>query len=193
MQSPQVPATKTYAEVKATKRMRWWYEALADFMIAHPEASQNDMAAHFKKSAGTISTIINSDAFIAYLARRRGNYVQQLEGVVRTKMLNVADKGFDLILERFEKKRDNIPLETLNKTIELATRASGISPSGNSGTNVTVVNAPGQPTLVPVPVSVDDLQAARQALRNAQSLKPLPEPVDAEYTEVSSEPLDDLA
>lgn len=192
MHTPAPVPTKSYAEVKATKKMRWWYEALADFMMANPAAKQNDIAAFFKKSPATISTIINSDAFQAYLAKRRGQYVQTLEGQVQEKMLNVASKGFDLILQRFEQKQTNIPLETLTKTLELATRAS-VRTSQPSGGNTVVVNPPGQTTLIPVAVGLEDLQAARQALRNAQSMPKLPEPVDAEYTEVPDSNLDDLA
>lgn len=192
------PITKSYAQIKATKRMRWWYEHLADYMIAHPKALQNDIAAHFGKSPGTISVIVNSDAFKAYLRQRRANYVEALDSSVREKMLNVADVGFDLILDRFDKKRDTIPLETLNRTIELALKGSGMGQTPGAGTVVNV-NAPSQTTVVPVPVSLSDLQEAQQALRNAQQgITPTASPVvEGEYTEVDEAPtessIEDLA
>lgn len=176
-----LPAARTHAEVKATKKMRWWYEQLADYMLAHPQALQNDIAAHFGRSAGTISTIINSDAYQAYYRQRRGAYVGALDDRVREKMLTVADKGFDLILDRFDKKRDSIPIDTLNKTVEMALKASGHGQQGGPSTIVNV--APGTQTMVAVPVSLEDLQEAQQALRNSQN-NIRPEPVDAEYTEV---------
>lgn len=188
-------APRTYSEVKATKKMRWWYEQLADFMLAHPQALQNEIAAHFGRSAGTLSTIINSDAYQAYYRQRRGAYVGALDDRVREKMLTVADKGFDLILDRFDKKRDSIPIDTLNKTVEMALKASGHGAAvGGPGTIVNV-NAPHSSTMVSVPVSLADLQEAQQALRNSQNnIRPDPVVVDGEFTEVP-EPADadDLA
>lgn len=183
--------TPSYAEVKANRKMRWWYEHLADFMMAHPQAKQNDIAAHFGRAPATISTIINSDAFKAYLRTRRASYAETLDATVRNKMLQVADQGFDLILDRFEKKRDSIPLEVLQKTVETALKGSGFGQNGPS----TVVNvAPASQTVVPVAVSLADLQEAQQALRRAQQVPRLPEPevVEAEFSEVKP-PAEDLA
>lgn len=183
--------SKPYAEVKATRRMRWWYEQLADYMMAHPQARQNDMAAHFGRSASTISTIIHSDSFKNYLRQRRSTYVEALDQSVRAKMLDVADKGFDLILDRFDKKKDTIPLDMLIKTTEMALKGS--QPSGGPST---VVNVGGpQNNTVAVSVDLATLQEAQRALRNSQQAQTLmPEPVEAEFTEVeTSSDLDDLA
>lgn len=191
MHNLPAPASKSYADIKATKKMRWWYEHLADFMIAHPEALQNDIAAHFGRAPSTISTIINSDAFQAYLRQRRGKYVEALDSTVRRKMLEVTDRGFDLILDRFDKKRDSIPLETITKTLEVVTRASGFGQQAG-GPGVTVNVAPATQTMVPVPVSLADLQEAQLALRNAQN-GVRPAPIDAEFTEVPQPDAEDLA
>lgn len=173
---------RTYDEVKATRKMRWWYEALADYMVAHPQARQNDIALHFGRSASTISLIINSDAFQAYLRKRRADYVEALDTTVRDKMLNVASQSFDLILERFEKKRDTIPLETIHKSAELAMKGLGMGVE-KSGPAVVVNQQNAQP--IAVAVSLDDLQAAQQALRAAQAAPliehtPQPEPINHE-------------
>jgi hypothetical protein len=196
MTNPQsLTTTKSYAEIKATRKMRWWYEHLADYLIAHPDHTQNDAAAHFGRSPSTISVIINSDAFQAYLRQRRTAYVEALDSSVRTKMLKVADRGFDLILDKFDKKRDSIPLESLTKTIEVVTKAAGMHSDSRGGVQVNV-NAPGQQTLIPVSVSLADLQEAQQALRNAQRLPSLPEapePIEGEFTEVTAATAEDLA
>ena len=180
---------KSHSEIKATRRMRWWYEQLADYMMAHPQARQNDIATYFGRSASTISVIINSDAFQNYLRSRRANHTAALDQSVRTKMLDVADKGFDLILDRFEKKKDSIPLDMLVKTTEMVLKAS----QPQSGPSTVVHVGTPQPN-VTVAVGLDDLMAAREALRNAQRMTPLPEPVEGEFTEVpAADPLDDLA
>ena len=183
-----LPAPRTYSEVKANKKMRWWYEHLADFMIAHPEHTQTSIAKHFNRHTSTISTIINSDSFQAYLRARRAKYVETLDSSVRNKMMQVADKGFDLILDRFDKKRDSIPLETLTKTLEVVTKAAGMAPSGG-GTTVNV-NAPHSSTVVPVAVSLADLQQAQIALRNAQQnpyVEPPPPAIEGDFEEVEAQ------
>ena len=48
---------------KSTRKMRWWYESLADYMIANPSATQTDIAAYFQRNPATISTVVNTDAF----------------------------------------------------------------------------------------------------------------------------------
>lgn len=161
-----LPAPSPYDAIKANRRMRWWYEHLADLMIANPSMKQNDLAAHFNRSPSTISLIINSDAFKAYLAQRRAEYTKTLDASVRDKLLNVADKSFDLILQRFEKKRDTIPLDSLQKLADSSLKALGYGQEKSSGP--TIIN--NQPTTVlPVAVSLSDLQDAQKALRAAQT------------------------
>ena len=156
------PALAPSTQALRGRKMRWWYEALADYMIAHPTARQNDIAAYFKRAPSTISIIINSDAFKAYLRQRRGEYASNLDAAVQEKMLNVADKSFDMILERFEKKRDSIPLGDLFKAVELTQKAAEKAPA-------VVVNNHAPSVAVPVAVSLEDLENARMALRASQT------------------------
>lgn len=160
---------------KTTRKMRWWYESLADHMIAHPNDTQNEIAAHFGRAVSTISTIIHTDAFKAYFRQRRNAHAERLDAGIRHKMFEVADKSFDLILEKLEKKRDTIPIETLQRTVDstLKSLGYGLAPAGPTVN----VNTGGGNAVVAVPVSLDDLEAARAALRRNQMqvLEELPE------------------
>jgi len=154
---------------KATRKMRWWYESLADFMVANPSATQNDMAAHFGRQPATISTVINTDAFKAYLRQRRAVHVEKLDQSVRDKLFNVTNKSLDHILETLDKKRDSIPLEQLRSLADssLKNLGYGVTPPGG-GVNVNVNTTP---QTLHVAVSLEDLETARQALkRNQQSM-----------------------
>lgn len=152
---------------KATRKMRWWYESLADFMIANPRATQNQIAAHFGRAPGTISTIINTDSFKAYMRQRREAHAAQLDGAVREKLLKVTDKGLDLILEQFDKKRDTLPIDTLQRSVDSTLKALGYGAAApQAAVNVKIDNA--QTKVVAVPVAIEDLEAARAALRNSQ-------------------------
>lgn len=177
---------------KATRKMRWWYEALADYMMANPNATQNEIAAHFKRATSTISTIINTDAFKAYMSQRRREHVSVLDASVRDKMLKVADKSMELILEQLEVKRTSIPIDTLQRTVDSTLKSLGYGVAA-PGVNVNV-NSGGGNTLVAVAVGVDDLERARTALRQSQQNAALgprresstasPPLVDGEFTEV---------
>lgn len=170
-----LPAPKSYDEIKATRKMRWWYEHMADFMIAHPTARQNDIAAHFNRSPGTISTIINSDSFKAYLAHRRREYEGKLDQEVRGKLLNVANRGLDFLLDGLEKKRDSIPINVLQDVVDksLKNLGYGAADKPSASVNVNIANQQ-NPASVPVSVGLADLEAARQALRASQSAPPPP-------------------
>jgi hypothetical protein len=150
---------------KSTRKMRWWYESLADFMVAHPSATQNDIAAHFGRAPATISTIINTDAFKAYYRQRRNVHAEKLDETVRDKLFKVSDKSLDYMLEVLDKKRDTIPLEMLQRITDssLKNLGYGATPPG-AGVTVNV----GQPSTVHVAVSLDDLEVARAALRRNQ-------------------------
>jgi len=177
------------ARIAQTRKMRWWYEALADYMLANPTALQNDIAAHFGRSAATISLVINTDAFKAYFRQRRNEFQTSLGETVKTKLMNVADKSLDAILDKLEKKRDTIPLESLQKNTEMTLKALGY---GNSNGPSVVVNT-GSTThnSVVVPnVSLADLEVARQALRNAQAQSLAPPILDGEFTDSNESPLE---
>jgi hypothetical protein len=149
---------------KANRKMRWWYESLADYMIAHPQATQNEIGLHFGRTPTTISTIIHTDAFKAYYRQRRANYTEQLDAGVRDKLFKLADKSLDQMLATLEKKRDTIPLESLQRASDMALKNLGYGIAAPASTTVNVNTAP----TVSVAVSLDDLTRAREALRRNQ-------------------------
>lgn len=162
---------------KATRKMRWWYEALADFMISHPRATQNEIGAYFGRQACTISTIVNTDAFKAYFRQRRDEHAQVLDASVRNKLMNVADKSLDMMIEHLDKKRDTIPLEGLQRNLETTLKSLGYGAATSSPVAVTINNS--APPMIPVTVSLQDLEAAREALRRNQMRTINPEPPSA--------------
>lgn len=172
-----LPTTSKPDSIAATRKMRWWYEALADFMLANPSARQNDIAVHFKRSASTISVILNTDAFKAYYRQRRAEYQGDLTGTINTKLMNVVDLSLDVMLEKLEKKRDTLPLDQIQRVNDSALKALGY---GQSGPAVVVQqnNNVHNTTTIPVSVGLADLEAARTALRNAQQTVDAPPMID---------------
>jgi hypothetical protein len=169
--SPPVP-TNGYpskrAEVLATRKLMFWYEMLADFLIANPTATHDQMAKHFGRSSGTIALVVKTDAFKEYLLQRRNQYIQEHDAAIRMKMMGIAEGSMDAMLLQIEKKRDQVPLGQLKEITEMALTGLGMGPKAGGGTNVHVqVNQ--NPGMVAVPVNVNDLEAAREAMRRAQS------------------------
>jgi len=142
---------------------RWWHEALADFILTNPTASQKDMAAHFGKSVGTINFIVNTDSFKAYYRQRRAAFEESLDSNIRNKLMKLADSSIDQMLATLEKKRDSVPMEILHRTSDMALRNLGY---GAPPAPQTIIN--NQPSHVNVAVSVEDLERAREALRRQQ-------------------------
>jgi hypothetical protein len=200
-QSPMRPSQEAQVQAeggsihdfrKATRKMQWWYEALADHMIAHPTISQNELAAHFGRSPVTISTVVNTDSFKAYFRQRRSQHAEALDSTVRAKLFQLADKSLDQMLATLEKKRDSVPMESLQRASDMALKNLGYG-AGAPGAGVTVnVGNPAPPT-VNVAVSLDDLERAREALRRNQLAAPAP--IEGEFTEVVEDRprLEDLA
>jgi hypothetical protein len=150
---------------KSTRKMRWWYESMADYMIANPSATQDEIAAYFGRNPATISTIINADSFKAYFRGRRAQHAEKLDETVRTKLFNVANNSLDHLLVALEKKRDAVPIELLQRTADTALKNLGYGPPASPGVSVNVNTAPQS---VNVAVSLDELERAREALRRNQ-------------------------
>lgn len=157
-----------------TGRWRWWYESLADYMIAHPEARQGEMARHFQRTESTISLILNSDTFKAFYRKRRDEHAAKLDEGVRAKLFRVADSSLDNLLLSLEKKKDSVPIDILHRTTDMALKNLGYGTQPAAGSGPGNIN-----TVVNVAVSLEDLQAAREALRRNQMTQPSPPLIDA--------------
>lgn len=180
---PTPSGHKTSREIRTTRKMRWWYESLVDFILVHPTATHQEMADHFKKSLGTIEIVVHTDAFKSYYAQRRAEYNEHHNHAIQSKITNVAEKSMELMLDSLEKKKDTIPLELLTRINESALRSLGYGEK--AGPQVVVNNNNNSsPQLVPVAVSVQDLEEARAALRRSQgfvSVQQQPEPLMIEH------------
>lgn len=174
-------AGSSHEAMKASRPMRWWYESLADYMISNPSATQAEIAAHLGRAESTISLVINTDSFKAYFRQRRNVHAEQLDATVRQKLFKVADSSLDHLLTVLDKKRDNIPIEMLQRTADSALKNLGYGVAAPATTNVNVNT---NPQTVNVAVSLEDLEAAREALRRNQLSTPtaVPSTVDVGET-----------
>ena len=157
------------------QKMIWWYWALIDEMIASPECTKKELAAKFKVSEVCIHLITTSDVFNAYLAERRAGNSKMLDEAIKLKLTKVADKTLEMIGKVLEKKQDSIPLDQLTSLADKTLERLGYGVKGSG----VVVNATGN-TQVVVPVSIQDLEAARRALRATEIQKLSAPPMELE-------------
>jgi hypothetical protein len=172
-------------------KMSWWYHSIIDFMLANPQSTKREMAKAFNCSEAAIVLITTSDIFRAHFDARRAEFSSQVDGAITSRLGEVALKSLGLMMEVLEKKQDQVPLMQLNEIVggALTRLGYGLKPDVQTpapSVRVEVNSAPQQTTLVAVPVSPQDLEAARNALRRSEALKlieshevrarPIPEP-----------------
>ena len=162
-------------------RMLWYFDAIIDFMIANPGASNKEIGDHVRRGPQTITYIINSDLFKARYVQRKEEYIKQHDFGLLQKNTKIAHASLDAILSTLEKKKDAIPLASLSELSKNSLEALGYgAPKPAAAVSVNVSN---QPTVVlPQGVTAADLEQARMAVRQHQAslaAKPLPKMIDA--------------
>ena len=159
------------------QKISWWYDAILDLMLLHPEWSKKDIAADLKVTPAAIYLITNSDIFKARFAQRREEFNGRLDGSIHARLLAVADKSLAIIGDVLEKKRDSIPLPQLREIAEGALDRLGYGVSKNAPPATTQVNVQvNDSRSVVVPVTPQDLEAARLALRRSEEMKSIESP-----------------
>lgn len=189
---PTASGNPTYAEQKASRKQRWWWEALADFWLANPTATNAEAAKFFNRTEGTIQLIKNTDGFRALMAQRRQEYKETFDVAIQAKVAGVAFTALDNMLLVLQKKKDTLPLEQLVRVVDTA-REFTAAPKGTPAPT-TVVNVQ-QNALLPVAASMDDLEVARAALRRQQqelATQPIAILPPVEKEEVLAPPKDPL-
>jgi len=150
-------------------RWRWWYEGIADWMIAHPGGRLQDCARDLNKNSSTISMIINSDVFRDYLAKRRAEWRERHDFALTSKTTKVAEAALDCLLVQLEKKKDQVPINTISEIATSALDRLGYSPQKTQAPSVQVnVQQNNDAKVIHAAVSPEALQEAREALRIAE-------------------------
>lgn len=157
-------------------RWRWWYSSIADEMVKNPSASNAELAKILGRSASTISFIRASNTFQTYYAQRRTEYTLAHDAAIRDKLTSVAEKGLDVLLDKIETQKSQIPMTIVNEVTVNALDRLGFNPKQNPTTQVNV-----QQNTNSVTVTAADLEEARMVLRSLEAQRgavPLPQVLD---------------
>lgn len=93
------------------------HEAIADWLIAHPDKPLAACARQFGVTQAWLSIIIHSDAFRALLERKRAQAFAATVIPLRQKMLGIAHAAYDRLAEKVDEVEDpRLLLEIADKT-----------------------------------------------------------------------------
>lgn len=159
-------AYASYAEAKAKKPFRWWYDAIIDWRLANPGRPEYECAHALGCGVNYLSLIVNTDMFKARWEQRRSEFSDQIGMSVQQKLLRNLDTTLDIIHEQLTTKRTAIPFRDTTKLMDDTLQRLGYGVP-RSGVQVNVGAAPGGTTQVAV--NVTDLHAARALLRSREA------------------------
>jgi hypothetical protein len=161
------PAYRTQARTNHfAGRWSWWYPAIADWMIRNPGGTIKDCAAELNRHPNTISMIAGTDMFREYMAQRREEWRQHHDFALISKVTKVAEAGLDVLLEKLEKKKDQIPMQLVTEVAMSALDRLGYGPRREPAV---AVNVQQNDNRVVVAVDANALAEAREAMRLAEA------------------------
>jgi predicted XRE-type DNA-binding protein len=140
------PLLGTASAANAIVRVRYSHDAMIDEIIREPSISQNQLAEMFGYTVPWVSRVMNSEAFQARLAERKGDIVDpSLILSIDEKLRALASVSLDVVLEKVATTRN--PDLALNAA-KLSTTALGY---GARQQNVAIQ----QNFVVPLPPKAD--------------------------------------
>ena len=100
----------------AIQSVRYTHDGMIDLIIAAPMISQGDIARHFGYSEPWVSIVINSDAFQARLAQRKGELIDpRLVASIEERLMAIAQTAADVVhREVVERKNPDYALKALS-------------------------------------------------------------------------------
>lgn len=127
------------------KKLSNLHEALADYMLVNPGATYREMGAHFGYQISWLCTVVNSDMFQAYFAKRRQEVGVFIAASLPKKLEAAAHLAVEKVIGVLERTEDaELILDSFDKVLHrygYAPNAKGggaqaaISQSGNVQNN----------------------------------------------------------
>ena len=134
------PDPTTGELVPGIKKVRYTHDAMIDLIIAEPSIKQNDLAAVFDRSAAWISQIVNSDAFQARLAERKGELVDPTIALtIKERLQAVANVSLEKLLSKIDSPIQLVSDDFLLQSAKFATTALGYGARPQGGDTTVAV------------------------------------------------------
>lgn len=171
-------------------RWKWWYGAIIDIMLEHPDWSVKKIAEFLKKSPATLYAITGTDMFKEQLRSRREVYNERHDAGILARTSKIAELGLDAIIATLDKKKDAVPLPQLMEVTKGALDRLGYGPQPVQTPAVQITNNNVVAPQMAVPVNA--LLEARGAIRKLENTRTIPPPM-IEVEAASSSPTEVIA
>lgn len=148
---------------KSTSAVMWWYERLADWMIANPHLTMKDAALHFQKSHYWILQLKNSDTFQRYWRERSGMASAELVGGIKSKAYAASEAALDILNDKLETMPETFTVGGLLEVVDTTMKRFGYEVNAKSAAPTVNVNVG--------LVTPSELQAARERMRDIERKK----------------------
>lgn len=108
-------------------RMRYNHEAMVNLILMNPGIKQKEIAIAMGYTEAWISSVINSDAFQALLAKRQADVVNpEITLTLRERATGVATRSMQVLMEKLAKPADAIADNFALRAFELSAKATGM-------------------------------------------------------------------
>jgi hypothetical protein len=163
------------AQSLQVKKISWWHERLADWMLANPDKTLGEAAELFQCSRSHLSIIKNSDSFKIYWEVRSGTYSGEVVEKSTNSLVGVqekagaaAEQALDELNRRLEQAPEVMPVQQLLDITKVGMSALGYGAKANGpGPNSPSVNVNINTGLV----TQADLEKARNKVFESHGLK----------------------
>lgn len=158
------------------RKIGYTHDAMIDLILSAPGISQRAMGAHFGYTEGWVSQVINSSAFQARLAERKGELTDPtIAASLEEQMGAIAHQALGILRERLEANRS---ADVAIKVLDISARALGFGARDKPTVqNNYVVNLP--------PKAASTEEWARQYGRPGEGIR-VNEPITVEAARVEA-------
>lgn len=147
------------------KKVNWWHERLADWMICNPSRTLKEAAKEFNCTIPWIYALKNSDAFKAYWIERSGDASDRIVSGVVEKTGALAELALDRMLERMNSPGEVLPTPLLLQTIDTSLKRLGYTSPARPPANSAASSPSPSVTVNVAVVSAEQLAAARERMK----------------------------
>lgn len=117
------PLIGTESAANAIVRVKYSHDAMIDEMLVNPGISQGELASKFGYTQVWVSRVVNSDAFLARLAQRKGDIVDpSLALTLEEKFRAMASLSLDVVMDKLAVTKNP---DTALKALEISSKALG--------------------------------------------------------------------